>query len=303
MLSVGVPIATPRGVNDIPWFKVDDGFAFNRKTLRANNQAIGLWVKAGSWCAQQLTDGHVPMGVILAFGSTVEDAQVLVDAELWEVDGDGFRFLNWVDFQPSKAEVEREREKARKRKQEWRDKQNGGSPDGSHAGTISGTDDGTDAGTPSGKDAGGAGSPTRPDPTLLKDMSEVADATPDDDDDEPLRDPPREDVERVCRHLVEVMVANDCRKPPVTNRWRDAARLMIDKDGREVEKIIRAIDWAWNDSFWRGNIESIPKLRVQYDKLRAASMRSKSNVTAIDFGDKPTEPTPPSDDMRQRWKS
>lgn len=290
----------------MPWFKVDDGFAFHQKTLRATNQAIGLWVKAGSWCAQQLTDGHVPVGVILAFGSSIEDAQNLVEADLWEVDGAGFRFRNWVEFQPSKQEVEREREKARIRKQEWRDRQNAGSPIGSHAGTPTGTDSGTNAGSPIGKDGVGAGSPTRPDPTLIKDMSDVADAPPDEDDDEPPRDEPRDDVERVCRHLVEVMVRSGCRKPAVTNRWRDAARLMIDKDGREPDRIIRAIDWCWNDDFWRGKIESIPKLRVQYDKLRLQAARGgKSNVHPVDFGAEPKDPsevTYAKDDVRRRFQ-
>jgi hypothetical protein len=285
----------------VPWFKVDDGFAFHRKAIRAGNLALGLWVRAGSWSAQQLTDGHIPSDVVLALGGTPDEAVQLVAAELWDVDGEGYCFRNWSDFQPSKEAVEADRLKARIRKQEWRDKKS--SPPGTDAGSPNGRPIGTDGGTPTGTNGGVPPTPTRPDPTHIKDMSEVADATPDDDDDEPPRDPPREDVERVCRHLVGVMVANDCKKPAVTNRWRDAARLMIDKDGREVDKIIRAIDWAWNDSFWRGNIESIPKLRAQYDKLRAASMRGKSNVTAIDFGDKPTEPRPPSDDMRQRWKS
>lgn len=31
------------------WFKVDDHLAFHRKTLAAGNEAMGLWVRAGSW--------------------------------------------------------------------------------------------------------------------------------------------------------------------------------------------------------------------------------------------------------------
>jgi hypothetical protein len=138
-------------------------------------------------------------------------------------------------------------------------------------------------------------------------VSEVADAPSDDEsDDEPPRDELREDIELVCRHLVEVMVGAGCRKPAVTNRWRDHARLMIDKDGREPDRIIRAIDWAWNDDFWRGKIESIPKLRIQYDKLRiAAGKGSKSNVTPVDFGAQPKDPKDrplyAPDDVRSRW--
>ena len=33
----------------MPWFNVDDGFAFHRKAVRAGNAAIGLWTRAGSW--------------------------------------------------------------------------------------------------------------------------------------------------------------------------------------------------------------------------------------------------------------
>lgn len=138
-------------------------------------------------------------------------------------------------------------------------------------------------------------------------MSADADASTDEEsDDEPPRDEIREDVERVCRHLVDVMVANGCRKPAVTNRWRDHARLMIDKDDREPDRIIRAIDWCWADEFWRGKIESIPKLRVQYDKLRiAAGKGTKSNVHPVDFG-KPMDPRDrPAyavDDVRNRFK-
>lgn len=136
-------------------------------------------------------------------------------------------------------------------------------------------------------------------------VPEVADAPSDDEnDDEPPRDPPRADVELVCRHLVDVMVANGCRRPAVTNRWRDHARLMIDKDGREPDKIVKAIDWAWNDSFWRGKIESIPKLRVQYDKLRLQASKG-SNVHALDFGDAAADPATrvfAKDDMRARFE-
>ena len=42
------------------WFKVDDQLAFNAKVVAAGNEAMGLWVRAGSWSAAQLTDGFIP---------------------------------------------------------------------------------------------------------------------------------------------------------------------------------------------------------------------------------------------------
>jgi len=146
----------------MPWFKVDDGFAFHRKTIRAGNLAVGLWVRAGSWSAQQLTDGHVPLDVVVALGGTADDAEQLVDAGLWDGTEEGYAFRGWHEYQPSREAVEEEREKARKRKQAWRDsKTDGGGPDGRPpvrpGGTDGGTRNGTDVGTPA--------SPTRPDPT------------------------------------------------------------------------------------------------------------------------------------------
>ena len=136
-------------------------------------------------------------------------------------------------------------------------------------------------------------------------LSEVADAPSDDgeSDDVPAVIEGRDDVERICRRLADRMVENGCKRPAITNRWREAARLLLDRDDRTEAQVNAAIDWCQNDEFWRGNIHSIPKLRAQYDKLRQAAARGgKSNVHAVDFGGKPAQPKPPSDDMRQGWK-
>ena len=70
------------------WFKVDDGFAFHRKTVAAGNKAIGLWARAGSWSAQHLTDGFIPDHMIRSLDGTVTDARRLVEVALWcRVDG------------------------------------------------------------------------------------------------------------------------------------------------------------------------------------------------------------------------
>lgn len=78
----------------------------------------------------------------------------------------------------------------------------------------------------------------------------------------------RDDVTRVCEHLADRIAENGSRRPTITVAWREEARLLIDRDRRTEEQIHKAIDWCQNDTFWRANIRSMPKLREQYDALR-----------------------------------
>lgn len=77
----------------------------------------------------------------------------------------------------------------------------------------------------------------------------------------------RPDVERLCTHLANHIENNGSKRPTVTSRWRDAARLLIDKDGRTEEQVRWLIDWCQADEFWRSNILSMPKLREKFDQL------------------------------------
>lgn len=88
----------------MPWFNVDDGFAFHQKSIRAGNAAIGLWVRSGSWCAQQLTDGFIPDDMVAVLGSGVQ-ATRLVNAGLWKKVAGGYQFHDWADRQRSKEVV------------------------------------------------------------------------------------------------------------------------------------------------------------------------------------------------------
>lgn len=83
----------------------------------------------------------------------------------------------------------------------------------------------------------------------------------------------RPDVEQLCTHLADLIEQNGSRRPVINERWRDAARLLLDRDRKTVEQITKAIDWCQNDEFWRGNILSMSKLREQYDRLQHAAKR------------------------------
>ncbi len=86
-------------------------------------------------------------------------------------------------------------------------------------------------------------------------------------------DAARLDVERICTHLADRIEANGSKRPNITRKWRDAARLMLDADGRDEQRVHTAIDWCQDHEFWRTNILSLPKLREKYDQLRLAAQR------------------------------
>jgi hypothetical protein len=92
----------------------------------------------------------------------------------------------------------------------------------------------------------------------------------------------RADVERLCEHLADRIAGNGAKRPTVTKRWRDAARLMLDADDRPEAAVHQAIDWCQDSEFWRANVLSMPKLRDKYDQLslQAKSQRNRASPQA-----------------------
>jgi len=102
------------------WFKVDDSFFSNTKTAMLSDGATALWLRSGSWSAQQLTDGFIPARMVPMFRGSDDSVRELCDVGLWERDDelDGYRFHDWSDYQPDGEEVDalrRKRSEAGKR--------------------------------------------------------------------------------------------------------------------------------------------------------------------------------------------
>lgn len=101
------------------WFKVDDGFWSHPKVMLLSDSAVALWVKAGTYSCQHLTDGHIPTQ-LLRFLGTEGAAQELVESGLWNDDEQGFRFHDWDDYQETSDAVKQRREQARERQRKRR---------------------------------------------------------------------------------------------------------------------------------------------------------------------------------------
>lgn len=97
------------------WFAVDDGFYDHPKLEGVDLAAIGLWVRAGSYCSRHLTDGHLSDTRVVALGGSEALAAQLVDAGLWLETDDGYVFHDWLVYQKSRAEITAHRESARQR--------------------------------------------------------------------------------------------------------------------------------------------------------------------------------------------
>jgi hypothetical protein len=103
------------------WFKVDDKFWSHRKTRPLTNAAVALWVRAGSYCGDHLTDGVLEHADIEFIGGDKAAAEELVKAGMWLHHVKGYQFHDWEDYQPTRSKVEHEREQTRERVKRMRD--------------------------------------------------------------------------------------------------------------------------------------------------------------------------------------
>ena len=136
------------------WFKVDDRLWSHPKWMMLPIEAKALWVSAGSYCAMHETDGEISrqtLAIVLPNSRQTRAANALVEAGLWEQESDGYRFHEWAEYQPTKAQLDAERQATKERVKRWRNSQRNGVTNGvSNSG-------GNGVSTPA---------PTRPDPTI-----------------------------------------------------------------------------------------------------------------------------------------
>ncbi|MFF3886575.1 mucin-2 [Streptomyces sp. NPDC001914] len=114
------------------WFKVDDTAHTNPKLLKAGNAALGLWVRAGAYAAQHLTEGVIP-GVVAQLYGTAPQARKLVASGLWHAPGHDctrceqppagdYVMHDFLIYNPTRARVEDDRAAAAERQKRARER-------------------------------------------------------------------------------------------------------------------------------------------------------------------------------------
>ena len=115
----------------MPWFRLDDKTDEHPKLARVGVLGLGLFVKAGLYCARNLTDGFIPERKAREIAASVFEAghepgewlAQMVQAGLWDKVPDGYRVHDYLEYNPSRAKVEKQRADAKRRKQQWKERQ------------------------------------------------------------------------------------------------------------------------------------------------------------------------------------
>ena len=106
----------------VAWAKLDDKFHGNPKVLEAGLPALGLYVLGLSYCADQLTDGQLSRKVVAGWKGWKPAADELVRVGLWEATAQGYRVHDYLDWNPSREHLLRERADAAERKRVFRER-------------------------------------------------------------------------------------------------------------------------------------------------------------------------------------
>ncbi len=288
-------------VDDRTYIKVHDGLPDHPKVEPLSDGAFRLLLTTWCWCGRYLTDGHVPAAVWARRG-TGKTRRELISAGLAEETPTGVLMHDYLEHQRSAAEVS-ELKEARSAGGGWGnhlrwhvkkgvvrdDCEHCVSPNGTDPTSVDRSEDRSDTDRPT--DRSGIGG------QIAKASVAVATTTTDTEQrtttktssSSPKVKTERADVEHLCQHLADRVAANGSRRPTVTSAWRTAARLLIDTDGRTEAQVHTAIDWCQDDSFWRCNVMSMPKLRDKYDQMRLQAQRNQAvpNGYAVNGADRP----------------
>ena len=108
------------------WFKMDDSAYDHPKVVGLSDGAFRLWVCAGLYCSRHLTDGIVAPGTLRVLQAKQRYCDELWAAGLWEpLPEGGYRYHDWGEYQPLRAEVEARRKANRDRVAKHRSRKTG----------------------------------------------------------------------------------------------------------------------------------------------------------------------------------
>jgi hypothetical protein len=144
----------------VSWVRLDDGFPRHPKVRRLSPVAFVLHVSAMCWSAEQLTDGMI-LDHQLHDVSDLSPKQVaksvaeLLGRGLWEAVDGAYLIHDYLDYNPSRADVEKEREAKKARQRRWLESKKGRARDASLDASRDASRDAAPTPTPT---------PTRPDP-------------------------------------------------------------------------------------------------------------------------------------------
>ena len=94
------------------WVKLDDNFPTHPRVVGLSDRTFRTHVTALCYCAKYLTDGHVPTSALRAIGPR-RSAVELEEAGLWSKTDHGWMIRDFLDYNPSREDVETQRTRKR----------------------------------------------------------------------------------------------------------------------------------------------------------------------------------------------
>lgn len=240
----------------MPWVKIDDMFPHHPKVAEVGPLGLAMYVAGLCYSSRYLTDGFIPRSVIpmlLDFDgvSIIEDdedeypqselpvnpvriAKSLTDVGLWHQVSGGYQIHDYLKYQPSGEQVKIQREQNAERQKAFRERQkSNGDRNGVTNGPVT--------------------APPNPNPNSKR---------------VPSFEPKHEEI---ARELAESVTDNNPRESPPSDKqiedWANTARLMEQRDNRDIAEMYKVMRWSQQDSFWRKNIKSMGKFREKYARL------------------------------------
>ena len=117
----------------MPWFRLDDSFHSHPKVIAAGNEAVGLFVRCGTYAAEHTTDGIIAEEIAELYGASATGsrrnpgtgkpetlAETLVRTGLWHRVRRGWTIHDYLDYNPSREAVLKERKDAADRQRRRR---------------------------------------------------------------------------------------------------------------------------------------------------------------------------------------
>jgi hypothetical protein len=104
---MGVGACTLMGGAEVPWVRIDDGFADHPKIKHAGPLAIAAQIRALCYCARFLTNGKIPSRVVAEIFLDLKPfgARDMVLAKLWHKRSDGYLIHDYLSYQPDRKTV------------------------------------------------------------------------------------------------------------------------------------------------------------------------------------------------------
>lgn len=250
------------------------GYYDDPAVIAAGPDAEILYIRMISWCAMHPeTDGVIPLEVAknrLGFTDAPTRLEALEANSLVTVDDTTVTVTSWIRWNGSWSEIkaadDARKASARERKARQRARQAAAKTNTETAAPA--PVEATTPPTPAHVDTDEPAADTL-EATIIDQDADTTDA--------PTPAHERPDVEAICDHMADSVAARTGRRPRVTKRWRDAARLMIDRDNRPTDQIHAAIDWVAQSDFWAANILGVPKLREKWDTIYLQARSEKQN--------------------------